>query len=53
MSNLNNAVCLCGKKRLNLNETNNWKRHLTFCKVAKLKKSNTVVDIHNFFTKKT
>lgn len=51
MSDSNYAACLCGKKRLKLNETN-WKRHLTFCKVAKLKKNNTVVDVHNFFTKK-
>lgn len=25
---------------------------MTFCKVAKLKKTNTVVDVYNFFTKK-
>lgn len=46
-----NSVCLCGKKRLKLNETN-WQRHLTFCNVAKLKKSKTVVDVSNFFKKK-
>lgn len=51
MSDSNYAVCLCGKKRLKLNETN-WKRHLTFCKVAKLKKTNTVLDVQHFFTKK-
>jgi len=51
MSDSNYAVFLCGKKRLKLNETN-LKRHLTFCKVAKLKKTITVVDEQHFFTKK-
>lgn len=44
-----NINCLCGKKRLNLNDTN-WKRHLTSCSIAKLKKSNVVNDVSSFFT---
>lgn len=34
MSSLNNdVVCLCGKKKLKLNETN-WKRHVSSCKIV-------------------
>jgi len=51
MSDYNTSICLCGKKKLKLNETN-WKRHLTSCSVSKLKKSNIVNDVSSFFTKK-
>lgn len=51
MSDYNSLICLCGKKKLKLNETN-WKRHLTFCSVSKLKKSNIVNDVSCFFYKK-
>ncbi|XP_022161052.1 zinc finger MYM-type protein 1-like [Myzus persicae] len=44
-------ICLCGKNKLRLNDTN-WKRHLTACNVAKLKKSNLVNDVSSFFSKK-
>lgn len=51
MSDYNSSICLCGKKKLKLNETN-WKRHVTFCSVSKLKKSNIVNDVSSFFIKK-
>jgi len=45
-------VCSCGKKKLNLNETN-WKRHISSCKVEErlkiAKKSNNLT---NNFSKK-
>jgi len=44
-------ICLCGKNKLRLNDTN-WKRHLTACNIAKLKKSNLVNDVSSFFSKK-
>lgn len=51
MSDYNSSICLCGKKKLKLNETN-LKRHVTFCSVSKLKKSNIVNDVSSFFIKK-
>jgi len=45
-------TCLCGKNKLRLNDTN-WKRHLTACNIAKLKKSNLVNDVSSFFSKKS
>lgn len=44
-------VCLCGRKRLKINETN-WNRHLTACNVAKLKNTKTVTNILSFMAKK-
>lgn len=51
MSDYNTSICICGKKKLKLNETN-WKRHLTSRSVSKLKKYNIVNDVSSFFTKK-
>lgn len=57
MSSLNNnVVCLCGKKKLKLNETN-WKRHVSSCKIV-LKhqnsktQTNTSKDLTSYFPKK-
>lgn len=47
----NKNVCLCGKKKEKNNDTN-WKRHLTACDVAKLKKSKTVSNLLSYITKK-
>lgn len=41
-------VCACGKKRLELNLTN-WNRHLSFCKVAKLKNKKICMNVSSFF----
>lgn len=43
-------VCLCGKQKSNLNDTN-WKRHIGACKIVveRLKVSKT---ISTFFVKK-
>lgn len=46
---LENQNCVCGKKRINLNDIN-WKRHLDFCKRRKLMTSNRN-QITNFFSK--
>lgn len=47
----NNSVCLCGRKRQKINDTN-WKRHLAACNVAKLKNSKTVTNLLSYMTKK-
>lgn len=48
MSKSSNVVglCVCGKKRENMNFTN-WIRHTTTCKTLKI--SNTNVNISKFF----
>lgn len=52
MSSVNiNCVCLCGKKKLKLNDTN-WRRHLSSCDIAKLKSKKQVNDISSFLNKK-
>lgn len=46
------SVCSCGKKKLNLNETN-WKRHMSSCKVEeRLKIAKTSNSLTNYFSKK-
>jgi len=55
MSNSNiglDLVCSCGKKKLNLNETN-WKRHISSCKSEeRLKISKTCNNLTNYFSRK-
>lgn len=41
-------TCVCGKKRVNINNTN-WSRHLASCKKMKLSCSSPSVS--SFFTK--
>jgi len=48
---MSSVVCLCGKKKLNLNDMN-WKRHLTSCKIVKLKNTNSGNVLSNYFSKK-
>ena len=43
--------CVCGKNRTGLNLTN-WNRHLSFCKVAKLKNNKICSDFTSFFQPK-
>lgn len=45
------SICACGKKRIGLNLTN-WNRHLSFCKVAKLKNNKICSDLTSFFQPK-
>lgn len=47
----NNNLCLCGRKRQKMNDTN-WKRHQTACNVSKLKSSKTVTSLLSYMTKK-
>ncbi|XP_050065236.1 zinc finger MYM-type protein 1-like isoform X2 [Aphis gossypii] len=50
MSTLNKEECICGKKKLMLNDTN-WKRHTTSCKMRKSKNNNS--DISSFFKRRS
>lgn len=53
MSNLNinnnSLVCLCGKEKQKLNDTN-WKRHISSCKISKM--SKTCNPVSSYFLKK-
>lgn len=48
---MSSLVCLCGKKKLNLNDIN-WKRHVTSCKIIKLKNTNSGNVLSNYFSQK-
>ena len=48
---MSSLVCLCGKKKLNLNDKN-WKRHVTSCKIIKLKNTNSGNVLSNYFSQK-
>ncbi|CAI6358525.1 unnamed protein product [Macrosiphum euphorbiae] len=51
MSKLNKSlVCLCGKQKSNLNDTN-WKRHISACKIV-VERSQVSKSISTFFVKK-
>jgi len=43
-------VCLCGKQKSNLNDTN-WKRHINACKIV-VERSKVSKTISIFFVKK-
>jgi len=43
-------VCLCGKQKSNLNDTN-WKRHISACKIV-VERSQVSKSISTFFVKK-
>lgn len=45
---MSNIVCVCGKKKSNLNSTN-WSRHIEFSKLIKLKRENKNGNIMNFY----
>lgn len=52
---MSNIVCVCGKKKSNLNSTN-WSRHIESCKLIKLKRENTENkngNIMNFYKRST
>lgn len=48
---MSSLVYLCGKKKLNLNDIN-WKRHVTSCKIIKLKNTNSGNVLSNYFSQK-
>jgi len=51
MSKLHKSlVCLCGKQKSNLNDTN-WKRHISACKIVD-ERSQVSKSISTFFVKK-